>query len=113
VYAEGFRLVSELDGQRPGGIGGSTAVVDLRIRIRLAGNQLQDHARFLCRCVCRQQLPLIGDLEKQLALPKILGLCGKRFRFLAALVAFVGTHDPYVTRWSNKVPTEGLVRRDR
>jgi hypothetical protein len=85
------------------------AAPDLSIRIRLSGDQFQDHLRFLCCAVRCQQLPLIGDLEKQLALPKILGLRGERFRFLGTLMAFVGNHGPYVTRLPRKSPERVLV----
>ena len=47
---------------------------------------------------------LVGDLEQQLALPKVLGFNGKRFRFLGALMIFVGGHDRHSTK---KVPTGG------
>jgi hypothetical protein len=46
----------------------------------------------------RQELPLIGDLEQQPTLPKVLGPCGKRFRFFGTLMAFVWRHDAMTTR---------------
>jgi hypothetical protein len=52
----------------------------------------------------RHQLPLGADLKKHLALPKVLGFNGKRFRFPGALMTFVGGHDRYSTK---KVPTGG------
>ena len=54
------------------------------------------------------QLPLVGDLEQQLALPKVLGFNGKRFRFLGALMIFIGGHD----RHSTGTPNGGLIRWD-
>jgi hypothetical protein len=63
------------------------------IRIRLSGHQFQDDGRSLCCSTRCQKLPLVGDLEQQLALPKILGFHGKRLGFLGTLLAFIWAHD--------------------
>jgi len=42
-------------------------------------------------------MPLIGDLEQQLALPKVLGFDGKCPGFLGTLMAFGWRHDAITT----------------
>jgi hypothetical protein len=54
-----------------------------------------------------KQLPLVGDLKQHLALPKILGFCGKTLGFSGALVAFVGCHKPIAHPQMKKVSTGG------
>src|ERR1700753_3043655 len=47
---------------------------------------------FLRCSVCRQELPLAGDLEQEFALPKVLGFDGERLGVLSALVIVVCGH---------------------
>jgi hypothetical protein len=57
--------------------------------------------------VSSQQPPLIGDLEQELALPKVFGLEGKRLGFPGALEAFVYGHASTERSTDKKVPTGG------
>lgn len=80
---------------------------------RPSGHEFEDDLRLLRRAVRRQQLPLIGDLEQQLALPEIQGLYGKRLGFLGALMAFVGSHDLTTTPSHKKGPNGRFARWDQ